>query len=43
MRGEQKYAVRQMRWFKRNEDILWVKNKKEALLLVKKFLSGTLA
>ncbi len=38
--GEQKYAVRQMRWFKRNSDIRWVKNKTEALRLAKAFISG---
>ena len=35
----QKYAKRQMRWFKRNSEIRWVKNKTEALRLSKKFLS----
>ncbi len=34
----QKYAKRQMRWFKRNKDIRWVKNKAEALRFAKKFL-----
>lgn len=34
-----KYAKRQLRWFKRNKDIRWVKNKTEALRLSKKFLS----
>jgi tRNA dimethylallyltransferase len=34
-----KYAKRQMRWFKRNKDIVWVKNKTEALRLAKAFLS----
>ena len=38
--GERKYAKRQMRWFKRNKDILWVKNKTEALRLCKNFLGG---
>jgi len=38
--GERKYAARQMRWFKRNKDIVWVKNKTEALRLAKKFLGG---
>ena len=33
------YAKRQMRWFKRNSDIRWVKNKTEALRLAKAFLS----
>ena len=35
-----KYAKRQMRWFKRNHDIHWVKNKVEVLRLAKSFLSG---
>lgn len=30
------YAKRQMAWFKRNREIKWVKNYKEALLLVRK-------
>ncbi|MDE2071173.1 MAG: tRNA (adenosine(37)-N6)-dimethylallyltransferase MiaA [Patescibacteria group bacterium] len=38
--GERKYAKRQLRWFKRNKDILWVKTKAEALELSKQFLSG---
>jgi len=33
------YAKRQMRWFKRNPNIVWIKNKTEALRLAKKFLS----
>lgn len=33
-----KYSKRQMTWFKRNKDIRWVKSKKEAGKLVKKFL-----
>ena len=41
----QKYAKRQMRWFKRNQEIHWIKNpgragKTEALRLAKKFVSG---
>jgi tRNA dimethylallyltransferase len=40
VRGEEKYAKRQMRWFKRNKDIRWVKNKSEALRLAKAFISG---
>ncbi len=36
--GERKYAIRQMRWFKRNKDIRWVANKTEALRLSKTFL-----
>ena len=36
----QKYAKRQMRWFKRNPEIHWIKNKSEALGLAKEFLSG---
>ncbi|MES2202855.1 MAG: hypothetical protein V4474_00795 [Patescibacteria group bacterium] len=39
VRGEQKYAKRQWRWFKRNKDIYWIKNKSEALRLAKGFLS----
>ena len=39
-RGNTKYAKRQLRWFKRNKDIRWVKNKTEALRLAKHFLSG---
>lgn len=38
--GERKYAIRQMRWFKRNKDIHWIKNKTEGLLLAKKFVGG---
>ncbi len=37
--GEQRYAIRQMRWFKRNPDIHWVHNKSEAAKLSKTFLS----
>ena len=33
-----RYAKRQMTWFKRNKNIKWVSNKKEALRLVKKFI-----
>jgi len=40
IRGEQKYAVRQMRWFKRNADIRWIKNKTEALRLAQEFISA---
>ncbi len=40
VRGEQKYATRQMRWFKRNSDIRWIQNKAEALRLAKAFISG---
>jgi tRNA dimethylallyltransferase len=32
------YAKRQLRWFKRNSNIAWVKNKTEALQLAKKFI-----
>jgi tRNA dimethylallyltransferase len=39
-RGNNNYAKRQMRWFRRNKDILWIKNKKEALHLAKRFLSS---
>lgn len=38
--GERTYALRQMRWFKRNPDIRWVTSKSEALRLAKQFLSG---
>ncbi|MGC9602826.1 MAG: tRNA (adenosine(37)-N6)-dimethylallyltransferase MiaA [Minisyncoccia bacterium] len=34
-----RYAKRQLRWFKRNPNIVWVKNKTEASRLAKKFLS----
>jgi tRNA dimethylallyltransferase len=30
-----RYAKRQMRWFKRNKEIHWVKNKSEALSIVR--------
>ncbi|MFA6252514.1 MAG: tRNA (adenosine(37)-N6)-dimethylallyltransferase MiaA [Candidatus Paceibacterota bacterium] len=33
-----KFAKRQMTWFKRNKDINWIANKKEAEKLVKQFL-----
>lgn len=33
------YAKRQVRWFKRNKDIVWVGSKTEALRLAKNFLS----
>ncbi len=33
------YAKRQMKWFKRNPNIIWVANKAEALKLAKEFLS----
>jgi tRNA dimethylallyltransferase len=36
--GERKYAIRQMRWFKRNQDIHWVTSKTEALRLAKQFV-----
>lgn len=36
--GERKYAKRQMRWFKRNQDIHWVSSKAETLRLTKNFL-----
>jgi tRNA dimethylallyltransferase len=39
-RAIQKYAKRQLRWFKRNSDINWIKNRTEALRLTKNFLSG---
>ena len=34
------YAKRQLRWFKRNGNIVWIKNKSEALQLSKEFLAG---
>lgn len=33
-----KYAKRQMTWFKRDKNTIWVENKKEAFALVKEFL-----
>ncbi|MDO8548106.1 MAG: tRNA (adenosine(37)-N6)-dimethylallyltransferase MiaA, partial [bacterium] len=33
------YAKRQMRWFKRNPEITWVKNKSEALRLAQQFVT----
>ncbi|HVV14895.1 MAG TPA: tRNA (adenosine(37)-N6)-dimethylallyltransferase MiaA [Candidatus Paceibacterota bacterium] len=39
-RGNWDYAKRQMRWFKRNKDIIWIGNKAKAMRLAKKFLSG---
>jgi tRNA dimethylallyltransferase len=35
-----KYAKRQITWFKRNENAIWVKDYKEALDLCKNFLSS---
>jgi tRNA dimethylallyltransferase len=40
IKGEEKYAVRQMRWFKRHSDIHWVSGKTAALRLAKAFISG---
>lgn len=40
IRESMRYAKRQMTWFKRNKDIYWVKDKKEALALVKKFTNS---
>ena len=40
LREEWQYAKRQMRWFRRNKDIWWIKNKSQALKLAKKFLGG---
>ncbi len=34
-----KYSKRQMTWFKRNEEIHWIKNPKEAEKLIRKFIS----
>lgn len=39
-RGEEEYAKRQIRWFKRHTDIQWVNSKSQALKLTKEFLSG---
>jgi len=33
-----KYSKRQMTWFKRNKEIVWIKNPKQALRLVDRFL-----
>ncbi len=38
-----RYTKSQMRWFKRNSDIIWIKNKSEALAYTKKFLATTQA
>lgn len=38
--GEQKYAKRQWRWFKRNKSICWVAGNREALQLAKEFAGG---
>jgi len=35
----EKYAKRQMTWFKKDKRIIWIKNKKEMLSLVKNFLN----
>jgi len=35
-----RYTKSQMRWFTRNSDIVWVKNKSEALTYAKKFLAS---
>ncbi len=35
-----KYSKRQMTWFKKNEDIIWVKNLKEAEKITRKFLDS---
>ena len=40
VRGEQQYAKRQWRWFKRNQDIHWITNKSKVLQLAKAFISG---
>lgn len=39
LREIRRYAIRQMRWFKRNEDIRWVSSKAEALRLAKAFIN----
>ena len=35
-----KYSKRQMTWFKRNKEIHWIKNKKEAEKIIQKFISS---
>jgi len=37
-RNTQNYAKRQMTWFRKNKEIRWIKNKKQAFTDVKKFL-----
>ena len=37
--GEQGYTRRQLRWFHKHQDIVWVKNKSEALRLARQFIS----
>jgi len=37
LRDINRYAKRQMTWFKRNKKIVWIKNKKEAINLIKLF------
>jgi len=39
-RAIQKYAKRQMQWFTRNKEIQWVRTKRDALRLAKKFFSS---
>lgn len=39
VRGEYRYAKRQMRWFRRNKNIRWISGKSEALRLARSFLS----
>ena len=38
--GNWQYAKRQMRWFKRNKDIHWVRSKAEALRFAKSFIKA---
>ena len=33
-----KYSKRQMTWFKKNKEIHWIKNEREAEKLVRKFI-----
>jgi tRNA dimethylallyltransferase len=40
VRAELGYVKRQMRWFKRRSDIVWVKDRKEALRRAQRFLSS---
>ena len=39
-KGNWDYAKRQMTWFKRNKDIIWVNSKAEAVRLAKAFISS---
>ena len=39
-RAIRNYAKRQLRWLKRNPDIVWINSKQKALTLAKAFISG---